>query len=374
MSNLERRDTVFVKIVYKNRWRTAIALSILITAAATVLTFPAAVAGGISRGLSICSSVIIPSLFPFLVLSGVIVRSGIATAIGNRLDRLTRRVFGLPGCCAGGILIGFFGGYPAGAVAIGELVRSGQLSKTDAKHMLRFCVNGGPGFVISAVGATIMNSTAFGWMLFAAHLVSSLIIGIIGAPCRKTSNRSRRSMPSVSFTVSLVESVTAACQTLLSLCGFVVLFAAILTVADACGIPSHLSLLLSCLLEVNCGCLAAAEITQAAPFLLGCTIGFGGLCVHCQLAAALHGTGVMSPSFFLSRIAHALLTGLLTVWLLQLFPLSLSVGSSLNAPLNLQTSYGGVTVSVALLILCGVWMLILSPALDKGQDGRYNIS
>lgn len=77
-------------------------LLLVMAAGAALLVWPQAAAGGVSRGLSICSSVIIPSLFPFLVLAGFLVRSGISAAIGRRLEGLTRALFGLPGCAPRG--------------------------------------------------------------------------------------------------------------------------------------------------------------------------------------------------------------------------------------------------------------------------------
>ncbi len=351
---------MFVKIVRKRQWRTLGILLLFAVVALLLLLFPRAVAGGISRGLSICSSVLIPALFPFLVLSGTIVRSGMTQGIGNRLEPVTRFLFGLPGCCATGILIAFLGGYPAGASAIGDLVRCGQLEKEDAKRMLRFCVNGGPAFLVSAVGAGLMNSAAFGWLLLAAHWGSSLLMGILGAKRKESLRTVCSTTHKTSLSVAFVEAVTGACGTMLTMCGFVVVFATLLALGDVLIQNPVITTAFACLLEVNCGCLAAVEWPSLAPFLLGCTVGFGGLCVHCQAAAQLHGTGVMSSSFFLSRTAHALLTGLFTVLLLRLFPLSLSVGTSPSAPLTVKASYGTATVSVALLVLCGVWMLLLT--------------
>ena len=107
---------------------TLLLLAACVGAGAALLLWPEATSTGVSRGLSICSSVIIPSLFPFLVLSGFLVKSGVSAALGRRLERPTRFLFGLPGCCAAGILIGFIGGYPAGAIAVGELMKQGALT------------------------------------------------------------------------------------------------------------------------------------------------------------------------------------------------------------------------------------------------------
>ena len=78
---------------------------------------------------------------------------------------------------------------------------------------------------------------------------------------------------------------------MLHLCGFVVLSAALLSVADAAGITAGLrallaplsarlgwpetaaSGLLSGLLEVSCGCAEAAACRAAAPLLLGMILG-----------------------------------------------------------------------------------------------------
>lgn len=366
---------MFATVIRRSRWRTAAVGTGLAAIAFLVLQFPDAVAGGVRRGLSLCASVMIPSLFPFLVLGGVLVRSGVAAALGRRLEPATRWLFGLPGCCAAGILIAFVGGYPAGGMVIAELVRSGQLQKDDGRRMLRFCVNGGPGFVIGAVGAELMNNAAFGAVLFGAQLVASLILGVACAPRRRPATKiSAPVAPRSSLPTALAQAVTAACHSLLSLCGFVVLFAAVSALFDTVGIGDNpvLFALLSCLLEVNGGCAAAAEITAAAPLLLGFAVGFGGLSVHCQLADILHGTGVMSVSFMVSRAAHGALTAVLTVLFLQFIPIPLSVGAPFDTPLTVQASYGGAAVSAAMLLLCGVWMLSVSPSLDKEHGGRYN--
>ena len=58
--------------------------------------------------------------------------------------------------------------------------------------MLRFCVNAGPAFIISAVGAGMMGSVRMGAVLFAAHILASLLLGIGG---RIWDGRSRKNEP-----------------------------------------------------------------------------------------------------------------------------------------------------------------------------------
>ncbi len=355
-----------IRIIGKTRLWITIAATFL---AMALLAWPRAAAGGISRGLSVCAGVILPSLFPFLVLGGFLVRSGVAAAIGRRLSPLTRPLFGLPGCCAAAILIAFIGGYPAGANAVGQLRREGQITREEGQHLLRFCVCGGPGFIVNAVGVGMTGNGRFGWLLFAANLLAALILGVFSAPMasRRRAAVSPLCAPRLSSAAALVDSVTAACESALYMCGFILLFSALLSLCDASGIMEllrqtggdRLCALLPCLLEVSSGCTAAASVGEGAPLLLGFALGFGGLSVHCQAAAALRGTDLLSSSFFLFRMIHGVLGGLLTVMLFALIPLPLPVFGTFTPPV-VQAFSGSAVISVALLLLCGIWMLTVS--------------
>lgn len=378
---------MFIRTIHKSGIQTAGLLLAIVGAGAALLAWPAAVASGVSRGLSICSSVIIPSLFPFLVLAGFLVRSGVSQALGRRLERVTRFLFGLPGCCAPGILVSFLGGFPAGGVAVGQLVSQGDITPRQGRRMLRFCVCGGPAFVLSAVGAGMLGSVRYGAVLIAAHIGAAILIGVgqriwIGRHPLVTSEpmKPRRPAARLPAAAAFVESVNAACRSLLYMCGFVVLFAALLALADVSGVSaffqylvtaplrltdadlSELPSLLAGLLEVSCGCVEAAGSGSFAPFLLGFFMGWGGLSVHCQLAAALHEHKLLDKHFFLARLLHGLLGGTLSFLLFHFVPLPLDVFSPLQDAVVLPYA-GSAAASVALLLMCG--MLLLS-----GRNGR----
>ena len=62
----------------------------LLFAAASVFLRPGAAAGGVLRGLSVCYETVIPALFPFLVLSRLLLESRAASALGLLLRPYTR--------------------------------------------------------------------------------------------------------------------------------------------------------------------------------------------------------------------------------------------------------------------------------------------
>lgn len=323
---------------------------------ALLLGFPRAAANGISRGLSVCGGVVVPAVFPFLVLGGILVRSGAAEAVGRRFVRITRWLFGVSGCAAPVILIAIIGGFPAGAVAVAGLRKRGVLSAKEGERLLRFCIGGGPGFIVSAVGVGLCDSAAVGWVLYAANVLSALVIGILFADRRQHETIPPKPLPAEPLSAAFVGAVTAACETVIAMCGFVLFFSAVLSLLDAMGWSS---LGLSCLLEVSNGC-AAAATHSLAPLLLGFTLGFGGVSVHCQIAAAVRGCGVMTRSFWWFRFLHGVLGGGFSLLLYRLLPFSSFVFGSNDAPV-VRASYGSVTLSVFLLILCGVWLLSIPP-------------
>ena len=382
---------MFIKTIRKSTLTACALLAACAGAGAVLLAWPEAAASGISRGLSICSTIIIPSLFPFLVLAGFLVKSGLSEAIGRRLEGPTRFLFGLPGCCAAGVLVGFIGGYPAGGVVVGELVERGAITRQQGRRMLCFCVNGGPAFIISAVGAGMLGSVAYGVMLYAAHIAASVVLGILlrlldrgEAEEAPAAPLSARPSPAAAF----VEAVNGSCRSMLYMCGFIVLFAAALSLADGSGLSAAIgrclqgplevlglesslsSCLLPCLLEVSCGSVEAAHTGAIAPLLLGMTLGWGGFSVHCQVAASLHGKSLVGRGFFAVRALHALLGGVFSLLLFRYIPVEAPVFLSRSDALIVPYS-SSAGAAAALLAMCALFLLTAAVK-PRGEGKRLS--
>lgn len=338
--------------------------------AGLLLCRPQALATGISRGLAVCGQVIIPTLYPFMVLAGLLTDSPLCRRPGKRVARITRRLFGLPGCCAPVILLGLIGGYPAGALGIGGLLHQSCINREEARRMTRFCINAGPGFIVSTVGSGLLGSSTAGWLLFAAHAAASLGIGMgLGRghrhprPERPPDNTPPR---------SLAQVVSDTCGSLLSLCGFVLLAAAGLSLLDSGKLlpilgnllrlpPATLSRIAAGITEVSCGCMALAAWEPMAPFWLGLCLGWGGLSVHGQVWAALRGQLPPDSGFFLGRLLHGVLAGCLSLLLFYWIP---APGRAADAMASGDTALPFSVTCAASLALLGftfLAMLTFSP-------------
>ncbi len=375
-----------VRTVSARRVKTAGLFGILLAAAAAVFSYPEAAAAGASRGLSVCSSVIIPSLLPFLVLTGVFMRSSLGDTVGRILGRPIGWLFRLPPAAGGAVVLSFIGGYPVGAAAIEQLLSRRQIGERDAARMLHFCVNAGPAFAVSAVGAGMLGDSRRGWLLLVAHLLGAVLIGVAEArlvprPSEKTALPTDALPPAAAFTAA----VNGACASLLSMCGFVVLFSVILSLLDGSGATAafdrliHLPVtltggevsaatpsLLPGLLEVSCGCLEVAGSPAPSVFLLGFLLGFGGLSVQCQVRAVLQAYPHVLDRFFGFRVLHGLLGGVLSTLLFRVVPLPVNVFGSGDARLRLFTV--SPTVSVCMLAMCVAFLLAGEKKVGKGRN------
>ena len=128
--------------------------------------------------VELCLSLILPSLFPFFVLSVLLNRLGLPGYLGRLLTPLASRVYGVTGAGASALLIGLTGGYPLGAAYIADMERSGAITAREGERLLAFCNNSGPAFIIGAVGAGAFGSGKAGLLLYLCHVLSAMLTGL----------------------------------------------------------------------------------------------------------------------------------------------------------------------------------------------------
>ena len=347
------------------RWSVCV---ICAAAAGVLLAFPQAAQTGVRRGLAVCAEMLIPSLFPFLVLSGFIIRSGMAGGIGQCLSPLMRRVFGLSGSAAAAMIISLIGGYPAGADAVASLYEQGDIGKDEGQRLLRCCVSAGPAFIIGGIGVGMLGSAAAGVRLLAAHWLAFAVVALTER--QKTAPASVRAVRSESVGAAVAQSVHAAAQSLLSMCGFVLLASGMLSIGDAAfgeWLPPLWRCVIGCTAEISTGCVEAAQMGMAAPFWLGAALGFGGLSVHGQIASRTAALSWMDRGFFRARLLHALLGGTLSMVLLRG---RMPVGETANAALSVFTQENPLAAAsglTATMLLCVIFLYTL-PVRSRGKE------
>lgn len=309
---------------------------------------------GMRKGLSVCGSTVIPSLFPFTVLADYIISSGLSDRLGKVAAVPTAKLFRLPGCCACVIITGLFAGFPVGAKMTQQLLRNGSITEEQGRRLLLFCVNAGPAFVISSVGVSMLSSFRAGMILYVSLCAASLIIGVISGFFGKKPLDDDGNAKIAHGT--LTESVTRATETMLNICAWILLFMCLSSYFRLLPLPSAVKDIAAMVGEVTDGCLIASG--KYPSFVLAAVTGWSGLSVHCQILSALRSAKMNVLHFWAGRIANALLSGLIAFVLFELFPCETQVFST-TADVIAKPYSVSVAASAAMLVLGAFAMIDL---------------
>lgn len=244
---------------------------------------------GARDGLRLCIMTVIPSLFPFFVLSTLL--TGSVSGTRSRLLRPIGRLCRMEPGTEGLYLIGLLGGYPTGVQVIRQAREQGCLSPGQARRMLGFCSNAGPAFIFGICGS-LFTGPVTALFLWATQILSSLAVGAVLPNNEKTTGI--RLLPT---TPGLPEAMQRGIRSTASVCGWVVLFRVLISLLQRWlfWLPGTLwQICLSGLLELTNGCtmLASAESAGLRYFLCSLFLSIGGLCVTMQTVSAAGDLGL----------------------------------------------------------------------------------
>ena len=292
----------------------------------TLLVFPLETVTAAKDAIRLCLDVVIPSLFPFLVCSHLLLSLGITGWLSRFASPLMRPLFGVPGSGALAVMLGFVSGYPVGASTIAGLYRTGHLTKTEAHRLLTFCNNAGPLFVLGAVGVGMLGNQKLGILLYLSHILSALVVGILFRHWGRNSASSSPTLPPAhyekNFFGALGNAVADSVDTILKICGFVILFAVF-----TAGLPElPITPLLYGILEitggipaiVNAGIFPATYLLPAISFFLA----LSGLSILFQTAAIILPAGLSLKPYLLGKLLQGIFSFLFTLLFCKIFLIS----------------------------------------------------
>ena len=240
---------------------------------------------GAREGLALCIQSLIPSLFPFFVLSSVLTTAFTGTSLP--MLRPIGKLLGIPAGCEALLIPAYLGGYPAGARSIGEACRQKQLSPENAQRLLLFCNNCGPSFLFGILGSIFPKQWML-WVLWGIQLVGSVFIARL-FPAHPETGEMRSNPKS-----SVADSLTSSVSVMGAVCGWVILFRILMTFLEKWVLwrfPVAIQVFFMGFLELSNGCCALAAVADLRlRFLLACgMLSFGGICVTMQTASAIGG-------------------------------------------------------------------------------------
>lgn len=260
-------------------------------------------------GLRLWYEKMVPVLFPFMVLSGTLIRMGLVESLIRPIRPFFGKLFRISDPAVYTILMGFLCGFPMGARATAELRNRQELSVSEGQFLLAFCNNFGPvyflGFVLPLLHRTLKLPYLIGmygipviYGLFLRYTVYRMRLkdtSMVSQPVTKSSVRT--SLPD-----ALDDAVNAAGLSILQLGGYMIIFNLLNLLPGLFLRKSHL---LAPLLEITGGLQMLADRYPLYTLLL---LPFGGLSCIAQTAGCIRNTGLSLKKYIIHKLVLTLLT------------------------------------------------------------------
>ena len=233
---------------------------------------------------------VVPALLPFMILSGIIVRTGMAEKLSGVFHLVLGRLFHASKMAGYVIFMGFLCGFPMGARTIAECRERGMITKKEGCWLLAFCNNLSPayflGFVVPLLCLNKGSLEIIGF--YAIPFLYGLFLRMtLYRDLGQEEKASGHKEPSISFSDALIQSVQSAMDGILSLGGIMIFFSLFNLIPHLilkCSMP-----ILGPLFEVTTG---LANLKGKAPVYCLAALCFGGFSCIAQTAACLRNVDV----------------------------------------------------------------------------------
>lgn len=311
-----------------------------------------------ANGLTLWATAVVPSLFPFFVITNLLSKTKVVDFIGKLLDRFMRPIFNVPGIGGFAFVMGLISGYPVGAKIVSDFRESGSVTKDEGERMLAFTNNSGPLFIISSVGISLFGDTKTGFLLLATHVLSCITVGIILGKfskksdtefrenmrqrAQKNSSNNQKSITLKNLGEVLGSSINNSVSTILMIGGFVVIFSVIISILNqthaldflAKFLNPILSLIgfdldfakpiLSGIIELTNGVKQVAGISIKAisqnVVLCAFLLGFGGFSVLLQVFSIVSKTDLSMKKYLIGKFMQGIFAAIYTFLALKFIP------------------------------------------------------
>ena len=297
---------------------------------ALMLIFPTLTKSGAYTGLVLWLYTIIPTLLPYMIISGIICYFNAFVIIANLLYPITKIIFGISKPANYCLIVGFLCGYPIGSKVIADMSNDNQISLNEANYLLCFCNNISPSFIINYVTSSILcncykidnaTSKSIILILFIAPMIASLIYRILHKQLNFSSSyKSNIVTASLNNYNFMDRCILNSFENIFKIGGYIIIFTIISTWIQSISIINpNLSFFISSICEITSG-LNGLKYTDfqrnigILNVLFLCS--FGGICSIAQTLSMISGTSLDIKKYITFKVINGVIAIILGVIIL----------------------------------------------------------
>ena len=263
---------------------------------------------------------LIPALFPFFIISDILINYNIVIYIPKAIRVFLKKIFNINDNLLTIFILSMISGFPSNARNARTLYDKGLINVTEANHILIFSHFANPVFILTIVGLFFLNNKRIGIILLLTHYISNIILGIC---FRKNNIFNDITINSMSFknnfSIIFINSVKRAIDTILLICGILVIFlmlsAIIINIFD---FNDYNIMIVKGIFEITIGIEALGRLDIAMKYkavISSMFLAFGGISVHMQVISQITDTKIRYIYFLMGRMYQMIIAGILTYFI-----------------------------------------------------------
>ncbi len=289
----------------------------------------------IRESLALCYTTVIPAVFPFMVLSSLLIKLNGHRTLGKFFALPFRFLFGVSPAASSSVALGLICGYPIGASTAATLYNRDEISKKEFERLLTFVNNPSSAFVIGGVGLGLFGSARLGRLIYLSVIISAALCGIATRliyPKAASKKPCIQRDEAVSLPTSITSSLSESAIGMLTVCACVLFFsvpgAMIGDILSKFGASPVIKTVVSGLLEISGGVKASAELSSpmSALMMSAFCCSWSGLSVHMQIFSVCRGHGISFNSYLISKLIQSLLSPIFLFILMKLTAANCIIG------------------------------------------------
>ena len=287
---------------------------ILIVLLTVLFLLPGLCIEGAKTGLLLWFYNVLPALFPFFVVSRMILKLNIC-------PKALKPYYP--------VIIGLISGCPTGVYILSEMVNDGQISRKKAEAMLILCGNISPAFLINYIGMQCLPETFNRYAVFICVIISSIAIFIVANlrnyikssgshnPQKNNNIKDTYNTDETENFVSCLEStILKSAEIIVLIGGYIILFSIMANVIIHKFPNGPACTLIGSIPELTVG----ASLLSKASFItevyiksaaIATLCGFGGLSAIMQTIVPIREAGMSAGKYILLKIMSGIISGII---------------------------------------------------------------
>ncbi len=272
------------------------------------------VSTSILSSLYIWYNTLVPSMFPMIVLSDILITYNSTNIIPKLITNSISKLFNISKNATTIFFFSLISGFPTNAVIIKKAVDTNKISTNEGEHLLLFCNFANPLFILQTIGKFYLKNSTYAVIILISNILSNIIIGTI---FRKKNNPNTNYInypdKNQSLGIILKDAISKAINSLFLVAGTITMFIILTTLlSHILNLNNILKLTIQSILELTMGLSYLSNLTlddTIKVVISTAILSFSGLSIHLQVYSILE--NIKYKNYLKGRILSTVLSSII---------------------------------------------------------------